>query len=68
MYVIELKDDHELNSSSARTEESNTELPQTGDKNAFIGSVLVALGTVSAALGLIVFRRKDKARERDTNK
>lgn len=66
--MIELNSDHELNSSSARTEENDTELPQTGDKNAFIGSVLVALGTVSAALGLIVFRRKGKARERDTNK
>ena len=64
----ELNDDHELNSSSARTEESNTELPQTGDKNTFIESVLVALGTVSATLGLIVFRRKDKSKERETNK
>ncbi|MEY8662073.1 LPXTG cell wall anchor domain-containing protein [Ligilactobacillus faecis] len=68
MYVIEHNSDHELNSSSARTEENDTELPQTGDKNTFIESVLTALGTVSTALGLIVFRRKDKARERDTNK
>ncbi len=66
--MIELNSDHELNSSSARTEENDTELPQTGDKNTFIESVLTALGTVSTALGLIAFRRKDKARERDINK
>ena len=54
-------DDHKTSSYTTKIDE---ELPQTGEKDDLIGTILTAFSTMFAVLGISFFRRKDDLKKR----